>query len=525
MANLTFPADAVADGAMKTFEHGKRKVLIVREGSDYRAFDAECPHAGADLGEGALCAGRLVCPWHHGTFDAHSGALLEPLATRGLTRYVVHRNGEKCSVDLDAPMSPPDPAPARADEHVVIVGAGGGGFMAAHTLRQHGFAGTITLVDPDDATPYERPMLSKQFLSGKAAADEIGIGGDSWAKKQRVERRHTRATAIEPGKKRLLLEQGEPLSWDHLIVAPGSEPGNGGLEGAELEGVYRLRSLADAEALKSAAQGKRVVIVGSSFIGMEAAASLAGKGGAAGVTVVAKAAEVMQPTLGPPTARELRRLHESKGVTFHLDTRIERLAGNGQVSGVELADGTMLEADVVLLGVGVHPRTQLLQDFTDDDGAVHVDSRMCVRDSIYAVGDIALSPTVLGSFRIEHWRVAMQQGMVAAISILEQSGARMDRRVPFFWSGQFGRSLRYVGHGAADAPHHVWGDPAKLDFIEFSFDGERTVAAAGMQRDTAVAAFELLLKMGRAPPAEEIRAGEFDLTRRLTGASAASEQG
>lgn len=520
MSQLSFQSDAIADGAVKTFDHGDRKILIVRDGEDYRAFDGKCPHAGADLGKGALCAGRLVCPWHHGTFDMHSGALLEPLPTVGLKRYAVHRDGDTYTVDPDAPMSFPEPSPVRADEHVVIVGAGGGGFMAAHTLRQRGFAGTITLVDPEHALPYERPMLSKQFLSGKVDADAIGIGGEGWEKKQRIGRRYARATAIEPDQKRLLLDHGEPLSWDHLIVATGSEPGDGGLEGADLVGVYRLRNLADAEALRAAAQGKGVVIVGSSFIGMEAAASLVGKGGAASVTVVAKAAEVMQPTLGRDTARELRRLHESNGVTFHLDATIKRLAGNGQVSGVELADGSTLEADVVLLGVGVHPRAQLLEDFADDDGAIPVDSQMRVRDTVYAVGDIALAPTVLGPFRIEHWRVAMQQGMVAALSILDAPGARMDRRVPFFWSGQFGKSLRYVGHGAADAPHHVWGDPAKLDFIEFSFDGERTVAAVGMQRDTAMAAFELLLKLGRVPGAAEIRAGEFDLAQRLKGLSA-----
>ena len=522
MSTFTFPADAVADGAMKSFEHGQHKILIVRTGEDYRAFDAVCPHAGADLGKGAFCAGRVVCPWHHATFDAHSGALLEPLATRGMTRYELHREGDHCVVDLSVTLSFPKPAPQGGDQHVVVVGAGGGGFMAAHTLRQHGFVGRVTLVDPDHAAPYERPMLSKQFLSGKAGADGIGLGGADWAEKNHIERRYSRAVSVDPDQHRLVMERGDPLQYDHLIVATGAQPRSVDLPGVDLPGVYTLRSFADAQELKQAAHGKHVIIVGTSFIGMEAAASLSADKGAKSVTVVGMENEVLQPILSVKTARELRRLHESNGVTFHLGSGLRKITGEDHANGVELENDSTLKADLVLLGLGVTPCSELLKDFTDDKGAVHVDEHMRVKDDIYAVGDIALAPTVLGPFRIEHWRVAMQQGMVAALAILGQPGAGMDRRVPFFWTGQFGKSLRYVGHASSDAPHHVWGDPAKLDFIEFSFDGQRTVAAAGMQHDADMDVFELLLKMGRAPSADEIRGGAFDLGERLQGMSMAA---
>ncbi len=519
MSTFTFQADAVADGAMKSFEHGKHKILIVRAGGNYRAFDAVCPHAGADLGKGAFCAGRLVCPWHHATFDAHSGALIEPLATSGITRYELRREGDRCVVDLSATLSPAKPSPQGGDQHVVIVGAGGGGFMAAHTLRQHGFVGRLTLVDPDHAAPYERPMLSKQFLSGKVDADGIGMGGENWAEKNHIERRYSNAVSVEPDQHRLLMERGNPLEYDHLIVATGARPRSVDLPGIDLPGVYALRSFADAQALKQAAHGKHVVIVGTSFIGMEAAASLSGDKGAKSVTVVGMENEVLQPMLSAKTAREVRRLHESHGVIFHLGSGLGKISGDDHADGVELEDGTTLKAELVLLGLGVTPRSELLKDFTDDDGAVRVDEHMRVKNDIYAVGDITLAPTVLGPLRIEHWRVAMQQGMVAALVILGQPGAGMDRRVPFFWTGQFGKSLRYVGHASSDAPHHVWGDPAKLDFIEFSFDGQRTVAAAGMQRDSDMDVFELLMKMGRTPSADEIRSGAFDLRDRLQGIS------
>ncbi|MEO7066801.1 MAG: FAD-dependent oxidoreductase [Rhodanobacter sp.] len=517
MSTFTFQADAVADGAMKSFEHGKHKILIVRTGENYRAFDAVCPHAGADLGKGAFCAGRVICPWHHATFDAHSGALLEPLATRGMTRYELRREGDDCVVDLSAVLSFAKPSSQGGEQHVVIVGAGGGGFMAAHTLREHGFAGRLTLVDPDHAAPYERPMLSKQFLSGKVDADGIGIGGENWAEKNHIERRYSRAISVQPGKHQLVMERGHPLEYDHLIVATGARPRSVDLPGIELPGVYTLRNFTDAQALQQAAHGKHVVIVGTSFIGMEAAASLSGAKGAKSVTVVGMENEVLQPILSATTARELRRLHESHGVTFYLGSGLTKITGDAQAGGVELQNGTVLKAELVLLGLGVTPRSELLKNFTDDDGAVLVDEHMYLKDDIYAIGDIAKAPTVLGPMRIEHWRVAMQQGMVAALAILDQPSAGMDRRVPFFWTGQFGKSLRYVGHASGDAPHYVWGDPAKLDFIEFSFDGQRTVAAAGMQHDADMDVFELLLKMGRAPSADEIRGGAFDLSDRLQG--------
>ena len=519
MSTFTFQADAVADGAMKTFEHGKHKILILRTGEDYRAFDAVCPHAGADLGKGAFCAGRVICPWHHATFDAHSGALLEPLATRGMTRYELRREGDRCVVDLGATLSPATPPLRGGDQHVVIVGAGGGGFMAAHTLRQHGFAGRLTLVDPDHAAPYERPMLSKQFLSGKVDVDGIGVGGEDWAKKNHIERRYSNAVSVEPDKHQLLMERGEPLEYDHLIVATGAQPRSVDLPGVALPGVYTLRSFADAQALKQAAHGKHVLIVGTSFIGMEAASSLSGDKGAKSVTVVGMEHEVLQPMLSAKTARELRRLHESHGVVFHLGSGLNKITGSDHADGVQLENGATLKAELVLLGLGVTPRSELLKSFTNDEGAVPVDEHMRLKDDIYVVGDIALAPTVLGPLRIEHWRVAMQQGMVAALAILGQPGAGMDRRVPFFWTGQFGKSLRYVGHASSDAPHHVWGDPAKLDFIEFSFDGQRTVAAAGMQHDADMDVFELLMKMGRTPSADEIRSGAFDLRDRLQGIS------
>ncbi len=519
MSTFTFQADAVTDGAMKTFEHGKRKILILRTGEDYRAFDAVCPHAGADLGKGVFCAGRVVCPWHHATFDAQSGALLEPLATRGITRYELHREGDRCVVDLGATLSFAEPAPQGRDQHVVIVGAGGGGFMAAHTLRQHGFAGRLTLVDPDHAAPYERPMLSKQFLSGKVDADGTGIGGENWAEKNHIERRYSHAVSVEPDKHQLVMERGDPLEYDHLVVATGARPRSVDLPGVDLPGVYTLRSLDDAQALKQATKGKHVLIVGTSFIGMEAAASLSIDKGAKSVTVVGKENEVLQPMLSVKTARELRRLHESHGVVFHLGNGLKKITGDEHADGVQLENGASLKGELVLLGLGVTPRSELLKDFANDDGAVPVDEHMRVKDDIYAVGDIALAPTVLGPFRIEHWRVAMQQGMVAALAILGQPGAGMDRRVPFFWTGQFGKSLRYAGHAGRDASRHVWGDPAKLDFIEFSFDGQRTVAAAGMQHDADIDAFELLLEMGPAPTADEIRSGAFDLHDRLQDTS------
>jgi NADPH-dependent 2,4-dienoyl-CoA reductase/sulfur reductase-like enzyme len=207
---------------------------------------------------------------------------------------------------------------------------------------------------------------------------------------------------------------------------------------------------------------------------------------------------------------------DSLEIKAWLKAEVEAIEGSERAEGVRLKGGERVEADLILLGIGVKPNSDLLSDLADDRGAVPVDASLLAAPNVYAVGDIALAPTVLGNLRVEHWRVALQQGMTAAQSILESpESIPADRRVPFFWTQQYGKSLRYVGHAENLDDTHLWGNLDELKFIEFTFKDGRAVAASGMGMDRALAAFEELLRLGRVPEAAEIRKGEFSLVEQL----------
>ncbi|GGL69074.1 pyridine nucleotide-disulfide oxidoreductase [Deinococcus aerolatus] len=513
---LTFKARDVPDGGMHTFELGEQKVLVTRDGDEVRAFDALCPHAGADLGQGVRCGARIVCPWHHATFHAGDGSLIEPPALEGLKQYRVKRDGESLSVELNEEIKPPAPRPSHDDHHTVIVGGGAAGFMAAQTLRDGGYAGKVTMLSAENRAPYDRTALSKGYLGGRRPADRLALGGADWAQDNDIDLREgVKVSGLDRDAREVQLG-GETLGFDTVIVATGATPNTLNIPGAELGGQYHLRSFHDAEVLKAAAQGKNVVIIGSSFIGLEAASSLAQS--AASVTVIGLDAEIMGRAVTPKVGRAIRKLHEDNGVKFHLDARVTAIEGSGKAEAVCLKSGESVRADLVLLGIGVKPNSGLLSDLANDRGAVPVNAELLAAPGVYAVGDIALTPTVLGEMRVEHWRVALQEGMTAAQSILESSGLEpMDRRVPFFWTQQHGKSLRYVGHAESLDDTHLWGNLDELEFIEFAFKDGLAVAASGMGMDKDLAAFEELLRLGRAPGADEIRQGAFSLAERLRG--------
>ncbi|WCE03923.1 FAD-dependent oxidoreductase [Pseudoxanthomonas sp. JBR18] len=515
MATIHFQTRDIPDGGMRGYAADDQKILILRDGERIRAFQGTCPHAGADLSEGVRCAGRVVCPWHHAAFDTTDGGLREPPATEHLTRFVVERDGDGWCVDTSRTAPTSAPIPQLANDHVVIVGAGASAFMTAQTLRLRGYAGHITMLAPEGVAPYDRTMLSKAFLAGEMDADDLPLGGQDWADRQRITLVKTPVSALDMAHKHVTLAGGERLRYDHLVVATGASPESADLPGADLSGVHMLRSLDDAKSLREGAQGQDIVIVGTGFIGLEAAASLVGDGGAKSVTVIGPDDQILRGLLGPEPARAIQDLHAHNGVRFRLGQRVEALHGDGQVDAVILEDGTRVKCGLALLGLGVTPDAGLLGEFVDEDGAVKVDAGMRVAPSVYAVGDIAAAPTACGRLRVEHWRVAMQEGMAAAEAILARQQGAMDGRVPFFWTMQYGKSLRYVGHARPGAERHLWGDPGSLDFIEFSLEGGYAVAAAGVGQGKALAAFEELLRGGRSPSADEIKAGPFDLVQAL----------
>ncbi len=527
---ITIDKAGIPDGGMKSFKQEDDSIiLITRDDSTFHAFDGKCPHAGADLGTGLRCDNRVICPWHHATFNSNDGALLEPLAIEGLTQYELMDDGESLTVNTATKIDRVVKKDKLSNTHTLIVGGGGAGFMTAHQLRNSGYGGKITLISKEDKAPYNRPLLSKAFLAGNMPEEKLLLGGADWAQKNDIELcLNQTVSEVLPNKNTIVVtdEEGNShsLSADFLVVATGADPTIPPIKGAEQSGVYTLRSMADAKAIKEATDGKNVVIVGTGFIGMEVASALAQAGTSASVTVVGMGKRVMNNIVSEMVSNALIKLHEDNGIHFLLDASVEEInANDGVVSGITLASGGQIPADVVILGTGVAPRTELFKDVNAEDG-VQVDSHLQLRDGVYALGDIAKADSQIGRLRIEHWRVALQHGLVTAAKILGNDTVdSLAARVPFFWTQQYGKSLRYSGHAKTPDNGILFGTPAELNYIEYYFDSEgddvRASAASSLGRDKELIAFGELLRRGVAPTRAQINAG-FDIVKQVQALSA-----
>lgn len=531
---VTITKSDIPNGGMKSYKQDDDSIILITRDDEFHAFDGKCPHAGADLGDGLRCGHRVVCPWHHASFDSRDGSLLEPIATEGLTQYEVINEGDNVTVDTSAKINKPIENDKLTDTHTIIVGGGGAGFMTANQLRQGGYGGKITMISKDDKAPYNRPLLSKAFLAGNMDEDKLLLGGADWASSNDIDL-HLNQTVSEvlPNEATIVIENENGTSTrqtaDFLVVATGASPITPPIKGADIDGVYTLRSMADAKLIKAASHDQRVVIIGTGFIGMETASALAQAGTTASITVIGQGSRVMGNIVSETVSNALIKLHEEKGIDFVFDatvneiTKIERQVdkdgdSNNQafsnVGGVTLANGEHIDADIVVLGTGVSPRTEILHEINDPDG-VQVDAHLQLRDGIYALGDIAKPTNQMGRMRIEHWRVALQHGMVTAAAILNDDKVdSLEARIPFFWTMQYGKSLRYSGHAPTPDHNILFGTPDTLDYIEYYFDDEgadtRASAASTLGRDKELVAFSELLRRGHAPTRAQLNAG-FDM--------------
>jgi NADPH-dependent 2,4-dienoyl-CoA reductase/sulfur reductase-like enzyme/nitrite reductase/ring-hydroxylating ferredoxin subunit len=515
-------ASGLREGEMKEVSVGETRVLLARVGGELHAVSATCPHYGAPLAEGALCGTRVVCPWHHAAFNVTNGDLEEPPALDGLVSYDVRVEGERILVSLpEAAQDRRTPAmagcDAAADPYLfVILGGGAAGYAAAQTLREEGFRGRVLLITREDRAPYDRPNLSKDYLQGHAEPEWMPLRADEFFGEHGIELlRNREVTRVEANSKTLTFEGGETLRYDALLVATGGAPVRLNIPGSDLKNICVLRSFSDADAvIETAGRSRRAVVVGASFIGMEAAAALRERG--LEVTVVAPSREPFASTLGPEVGALFRRLHESRGVRFKLGSIVYRFEGVHHVEAVVLDSGEGVETDMVLVGAGVRPVTHFLEGVTlEEDGAVVVDSRLRAAEGLWAAGDIASvpDPRAGGRARIEHWRVAQQQGRAAARNMAGRD--TVFDGVPFFWTRQFDAGLLYVGHASSWDELIFDGDLDAHDFLAFYVKGGRVAAVAGMNRDRELAAAEELLWTGRMPSPERIRAGGLNLSELL----------
>jgi NADPH-dependent 2,4-dienoyl-CoA reductase/sulfur reductase-like enzyme/nitrite reductase/ring-hydroxylating ferredoxin subunit len=519
---IVFKAHELQDGDMREVVVGEAKVLVVRLKGRFYAIGAECTHYGGPLIDGALNGHRVVCPWHQASFDVLTGNLEEPPALDAQPCFDVRVQDGNVIVKVpDAPDNRRTPAMVRRDpadgRTFVILGAGAAGNAAAETLRQEGFTGRLVMITGEPHLPYDRPNLSKGYLSGEAGPEALPWRTSEFYRDHDIEvlLEHP-VDRVEHSRKTLTFADGGSLAYDALLLATGGLPRPLGLPGGKFPNVLTLRSDTDADAIIAAATpASRVVVIGAGFIGMETAASLTKRGLA--VTVVASHPVPLGRQLGPEIGGMLQEVHTEHGVAFRLGRTPARLEGDGRATTVVLDDGDTLPADLVVVGLGVNPATWMLMGVPlNQDRSVSVDSRMRVTDGLYAAGDVARFPDWRDGapIRIEHWRLAEQHGRVAAHNM---AGHRVEYvGVPFFWSEQFDLFLQYVGYADTWDAVLIHGELHTRNFLAYYVKGNNVLAAAGLQHDRQLAAFSELMRLNLLPSAEEVRRDPgFDPVARL----------
>lgn len=417
-----------------------KQVVLVREGEIVYAVGAQCTHYGGPLNKGIVGDGFIRCPWHHAHFCLKDGSARGP-ALDSIPCYEVVHEGETVRIERARESKRP-PAPQTEVKSIVIVGAGAAGNACAETLRRCGFDRKITLVGGGEPWPVDRPNLSKDYLAGKAEEDWLPVREPDFYDEIGVDFVRAHAETVRPKDKLVELDDGTTHPYDVLILAPGASPRRLPIEGADADHVFTLRTLDDANALIGAAESAAsAVVIGAGFIGLEAAASLRKRG--LDVTVVAPDSTPLARIVGEQLGHLIRSVHEDNGVRFRLETKPTKIAADH----VKLDDGSSVDADLVVLGVGVSPRVELAEAAgLDIENGVLVDEHYSTSDpAIYAIGDIANFPYRGERVRIEHWAVAERQGQeLARILCGEPAG----KQAPFFWSWHFDLAFRYVGHAS-----------------------------------------------------------------------------
>jgi apoptosis-inducing factor 3 len=474
--------DEIPDGGMLAGHVGEEAVLLARRGNEVFAIGATCSHYSGPLADGLMVDDTVRCPWHHARFSLRSGEAIGAPAFNPLPCWhVEQRDGKVIVRGKIEPAARPARSAGEKSERVVIVGGGAAGFAAAEMLRREGFAGSVTLLSSDESAPYDRPNCSKDYLAGNAPEDWMPLKPPEFYAQHAITLElGAEVTAIDGKARQVTLAGGRNIAFDKLLLATGAEPVRLDIPGAGEPHVHVLRSLADARAIIATAKAARsAVVIGASFIGLEAAASLRAR--ELEVHVVAPEQRPMERVLGREFGDFIRRLHEEHGVVFHLEETATAIKGRT----VTLKGGTTLSADLVVVGVGVRPRTKLAEQagLAVDRGVLVNEYLETNAPGIYAAGDIARwpDPHTGEKLRIEHWVVAERQGQAVALNMLGRRTRFAD--VPFFWSQHYDLPINYVGHAEKWDKLEIEGDIAARDcLVRYRRDG-KVLAAASIYRD------------------------------------------
>ncbi|XP_059187276.1 apoptosis inducing factor mitochondria associated 4 [Centropristis striata] len=494
------------DGQMKEVTVGEQKVLLVRTRGQFSAVGSQCSHYNAPLIKGALVGDRVRCPFHGACFNVRTGDIEEYPGLDSLPCYKVKVDDGKVYVSvsknsLKSTRRVKEMCGMKPDSKhtVLLIGGGPASLVCAETLRQNCYQGRIVIITKDNLPPFDKPKLSKALNVDSSSIllrpsdfyQQYGI--EVWTQREVV--------SVIPADKAVKLSDGSVQRYDQLLISTGCRARPLDCPGSELKGVKLLQRYEDAKEIHESCLDQRVVVIGASFIGMEVASYLSDK--AASVAVVGASRNPYERSLGPEIGKMSKQMLEENNVKFFMNDRVTEIQGeNGKVKQVVLKSGAVLEADVVIAGIGVIPNSDFLAGSgleVDSKKAVIVDK--CMRTNvpdIFSAGDVTSFPLTIRRdqrVNIGHWQMSQAQGRVAALNMLQKPTTC--ESVPFFWTVLLGKSIRYTGYGEGYTEIIFKGKVEERKFLAFYLKDEVVVAAASLMFDPAVARVAELMAAGQ----------------------------
>ncbi|XP_033924725.1 apoptosis-inducing factor 3-like [Melopsittacus undulatus] len=509
----------VGDGELWEVMVAGYPVLLVRNKKQFSALSSKCPHYGAPLSKGVCRGERLRCPWHGACFNIRTGDIEEYPSLDCLHCFKVTVEDGKVLItakkkDLESSLRVKDMSKRcpLSQATVLLLGGGVAALVCAETLRQEGFTGRIIMATKEKHVPYDKSKLTKEmnlkaediYMRTPEFLDAHGI--ELWTQKE--------AVSVDFQEQKVHFQDGSSHKYNQLLIATGCHSSLLNVPGADLQNVCVLQTPEDSSKILELATGKNLVIIGASFIGMEAAAFLSDK--AAAIAVVEKQEFPFQRVLGPQVGGVTMKMLQNKGVKFYMKAELQELQGkDGKVTKAVLASGEKLPADVVVVGIGTFPNSAFLKDTPiarDASGAILVDLHMQTNiPNVFAAGDVVSFPVALLNGErcsIHHQQVAEAHGHTAALNMLKKE--KQLHTIPFFWTTMLGKSIRYAGCGRGYTDTVVKGSLEQQKFLIFYIRDGAVTAAASLSCDPMVALIAEALYAGKQISKEEAEACDID---------------
>ena len=475
------PLSEIEEDVCRLVTYGKDRVLVYRSGDVCTAVAAECTHYGGALDRAIVLEHVLTCPWHGSSFDVISASCESPPALNDLQQYDTRIKDGK--LFLRRRKTKPAPLQLRKESGTfLVIGSGAAGLSAAVALRREGFDGRLIIITAEINPPYDRTRLLKSYLSGDADRKDLFLFPDEYYNHKRIEVLMGRQVAqVDTKEKQVVFMDGDYLLYDKLLIATGSIPRTPLIQGTDLPSFFLLRSLRDADSvLETAHSAKSVLIMGAGFVGLETAAVLREKG--LDVHIVAPEKVLLADVFGKRIGERIRRLHEKRGVHFHLEKTVTLLGGEGKIQFAQLSDESSLEVDMVLCGIGAVPAVHFFEESgIVENGAVPVDEHLCTsEEGIYAAGEVAIVQDLKTGKRrrTEHWTEAIHQGRHAARCML--GSEKPYSAIPSFWTRQYDILMRFAGYVPKVKKVVYSGNVEEGEFIAAYYRRGRLCAVCGI---------------------------------------------